>query len=115
MNLAIRGIEANLGEPDSAGSFRREQFPDLKAGYVLANPPFNDSDWSGEQLIRWKFGAPPVGNANFAWVQHFVHQEEDQGLVKKPAGYHQYHAVNEALTAAVDAAAPSGDRRCGVV
>ena len=76
MNLAIRGIEANLGEPDTAGSFRRDQFPDLKANYVLANPPFNDSDWGGEQLredVRWKYGVPPAGNANFAWVQHFIH------------------------------------------
>jgi type I restriction enzyme M protein len=83
MNLAIRGIEANLGEPDSAGSFRRDQFPDLKADYVLANPPFNDSDWSGEQLrddVRWKYGVPPAGNANFAWVQHFIHHLAPTGL-----------------------------------
>jgi type I restriction enzyme M protein len=83
MNLAIRGIEANLGEPDSAGSFRRDQFPDLKADYVLANPPFNDSDWSGEQLrddVRWKYGVPPAGNANFAWVQHFIHHLAPSGL-----------------------------------
>ena len=83
MNLAIRGIEANLGEPDSAGSFRRDQFPDLKANYVLANPPFNDSDWSGEQLrddVRWKYGVPPAGNANFAWVQHFIHHLAPTGL-----------------------------------
>jgi len=83
MNLAIRGIEANFGEPDSAGSFRRDQFPDLKANYVLANPPFNDSDWSGEQLrddVRWKYGVPPAGNANFAWVQHFIHHLAPTGL-----------------------------------
>ncbi|MBM3748122.1 MAG: SAM-dependent DNA methyltransferase [Acidobacteria bacterium] len=70
MNLAIRGIDANLG-PEHADSFRRDLHPDLKADYILANPPFNDSDWGGEQLrddLRWKFGAPPAGNANFAWV-----------------------------------------------
>ena len=83
MNLAIRGIEANFGEPDSAGSFRRDQFPDLKADFVLANPPFNDSDWSQEQLrddVRWKYGVPPAGNANFAWVQHFIHHLAPNGL-----------------------------------
>ena len=83
MNLAIRGIEANLGEPDTAGSFRRDQFPDLRADYVLANPPFNDSDWGGEQTrgdVRWKYGVPPAGNANFAWVQHFIHHLAPTGL-----------------------------------
>jgi type I restriction enzyme M protein len=83
MNLAIRGIEATFGEPDSAGSFRHDQFPDLKADFVLANPPFNDSDWSGEQLrddVRWKYGVPPAGNANFAWVQHFIHHLAPAGL-----------------------------------
>ncbi|MEA5446748.1 class I SAM-dependent DNA methyltransferase [Gammaproteobacteria bacterium AB-CW1] len=75
MNLAIRGIEANLGaKPDS--SFTRDLHPDLKADYILANPPFNISDWSGELLrddVRWKFGVPPTGNANYAWIQHFIH------------------------------------------
>ncbi len=72
MNLAIRGIEANLGE-GSADSFHRDLHPDLKADYVLANPPFNDSDWRGELLKddkRWVYGVPPAGNANYAWVQH---------------------------------------------
>jgi type I restriction enzyme M protein len=76
MNLAIRGIDADLGEPDPAGSFFKDQHPALKADFVLANPPFNDSSWGGERLrqdVRWKYGVPPVGNANFAWVQHFVH------------------------------------------
>ena len=76
MNLAIRGIDADLGEPDSAGSFFKDQHPDLKADFVLANPPFNDSSWGGERLredVRWKYGVPPVGNGNFAWVQHFIH------------------------------------------
>jgi type I restriction enzyme M protein len=76
MNLAIRGIDADLGEPDPAGSFFKDQHPDLKADFVLANPPFNDSSWGGDRLredVRWKYGLPPVGNANFAWVQHFIH------------------------------------------
>jgi len=75
MNLAIRGIEANLGE-QPADSFVRDLHPDLKADYILANPPFNVSDWSGKLLrddVRWKFGVPPVGNANYAWIQHFIH------------------------------------------
>lgn len=75
MNLAIRGIEANLGlQP--ADSFLRDLHPDLKADYILANPFFNDSDWSGELLqgdVRWRYGTPPVGNANYAWIQHFIH------------------------------------------
>ena len=73
MNLAIRGIDAQLEHGDS---FHADKFPDLKADYVLANPPFNDSDWRGEQLEddqRWVYGTPPAGNANFAWVQHFIH------------------------------------------
>ncbi|WP_048306472.1 class I SAM-dependent DNA methyltransferase [Halomonas sp. PR-M31] len=75
MNLAIRGIEANLGE-QPADSFTRDLHPDVKADYILANPPFNISDWSGELLredVRWKFGVPPTGNANYAWIQHFIH------------------------------------------
>ena len=82
MNLAIRGIEANLGET-SADSFHRDQHPDLKADYVLANPPFNDSDWRGELLKgdkRWAYGVPPAGNANYAWVQHFIHHLAPTGL-----------------------------------
>jgi type I restriction enzyme M protein len=73
MNLAIRGIDAQIAHGDS---FHNDQHPDLKADYVLANPPFNDSDWRGELLRndkRWVNGAPPAGNANFAWVQHFIH------------------------------------------
>ena len=82
MNLAIRGIEGNFG-PEHADTFHRNLHPDLKADFVLANPPFNDSDWRGELLRedkRWKFGAPPVGNANFAWVQHFIHHLAPTGL-----------------------------------
>jgi len=75
MNLAIRGISNNLG-PEHADSFHRDLHPDLKADYVLANPPFNMSDWGGERLRedkRWVYGVPPVGNANYAWIQHFIH------------------------------------------
>ena len=75
MNLAIRGIEANLGlQP--ADSFLRNLHPDLKADYILANPPFNISDWSGRLLqddVRWRYGTPPAGNANYGWIQHFIH------------------------------------------
>ena len=82
MNLALRGIDGNLG-PEHAGSFHRDLHKDLKADYVLANPPFNDSDWGGERLredVRWKYGTPPTGNANFAWVQHFIHHLAPTGL-----------------------------------
>jgi type I restriction enzyme M protein len=75
MNLAIRGIEANLGE-QPADSFTRDLHQDLKADFILANPPFNVSDWSGELLrgdMRWRYGTPPIGNANYAWIQHFIH------------------------------------------
>ncbi|MCF5144401.1 N-6 DNA methylase [Pseudomonas sp. PA-6-1D] len=74
MNLAIHGIEAKLGELP-ADTLLRDQHPDLKADFVLANPPFNVSDWSGQLLRgdkRWTYGAPPVGNANYAWIQHFI-------------------------------------------
>ena len=82
MNLAIRGIDGNLGK-EHADSFHRDLHPDLKADYVLANPPFNDSDWGGERLKddkRWKFGIPPAGTANFAWVQHFIYHLAPTGL-----------------------------------
>lgn len=82
MNLAIRGIEGNLGK-EHADSFHHDLHPDLKADYVLANPPFNDSDWRGDLLAddkRWKYGTPPVGNANFAWVQHFIHHLAPTGI-----------------------------------
>ena len=81
MNLAIRGIEANLGE-ENGDSFRRDLHADLKADFVIANPPFNDSNWNGELLkedVRWHYGVPPAGNANFAWVQHFVHHLAPHG------------------------------------
>lgn len=75
MNLAIHGIEARLGDRP-ADTFLNDQHPDLKADYVLANPPFNVSDWSGALLRgdrRWACGNPPTGNANYAWIQHFIH------------------------------------------
>jgi type I restriction enzyme M protein len=75
MNLAIRGIAANLGD-QWADSFQRDKHAGLKAHYILANPPFNVSDWGGQHLredVRWKYGTPPVGNANFAWLQHMIH------------------------------------------
>ena len=74
MNLAIRGIDANIQFGDT---FTADGHPDLKADYILANPPFNISDWKGEQLRddkRWKYGLPPVGNANYAWLQHFLYK-----------------------------------------
>ena len=73
MNLAIRGIEGQIAHGDS---FHNDRHPDLKADYILANPPFNVSDWGGERLAedqRWQYGVPPRRNANFAWVQHMVH------------------------------------------
>ena len=81
MNLAIRGIDANLG-PQWGDSFHRDHHKDLKADYVLANPPFNDSDWGGDRLredVRWTYGVPPKNNANFAWVQHFIHHLSPKG------------------------------------
>jgi type I restriction enzyme M protein len=80
MNLAIRGIDAQIAHGDT---FHADRHPDLKADYVLANPPFNDSDWRGDLLRedkRWVYGVPPAGNANFAWVQHFVHHLAPTGL-----------------------------------
>ncbi|MCZ4553694.1 class I SAM-dependent DNA methyltransferase [Gordonia rubripertincta] len=75
MNLALRGIEADFGN-HSADSFTEDLHPDLRADFVIANPPFNVSDWWDARLAddpRWKFGTPPQGNANFAWVQHFIY------------------------------------------
>ncbi|MBI5429438.1 MAG: SAM-dependent DNA methyltransferase [Nitrosomonadales bacterium] len=76
MNLAIRGIDASQVKWNNEGSFLNDAHKDLKADYIIANPPFNVSDWSGELLRndgRWKYGTPPAGNANFAWLQHFVY------------------------------------------
>jgi type I restriction enzyme M protein len=82
MNLAIRGIEANLGG-QNADSFHNDLHKTLKTDFLLANPPFNDSDWGGDRLrddVRWKYGVPPTGNANFAWVQHFIHHLAPTGI-----------------------------------
>ena len=82
MNLAIRGIESNLG-PHNGDSFHNDLHKDLKADFILANPPFNISDWKGELLredVRWKYGIPSVGNANYAWVQHMIHHLSPTGI-----------------------------------
>jgi type I restriction enzyme M protein len=82
MNLAIRGIDANLGER-SDDTFHRDHFPDLRADFILANPPFNKDDWFSGALrddVRWAYGVPPASNANFAWVQHFVHHLAPNGI-----------------------------------
>jgi type I restriction enzyme M protein len=82
MNLAVRGIDADI-KWNSEGSFHKDALRDLRADYVLANPPFNISDWGGERLRedpRWKYGPPPAGNANFAWIQHIVHHLAPVGV-----------------------------------
>ncbi len=79
MNLAIRGIEGQIAHGDT---FHNDQYPDMRADYILANPPFNVSDWGGDRLRedqRWQYGVPPVRNANFAWVQHIVHHLSPTG------------------------------------
>ncbi|WP_133596284.1 type I restriction-modification system subunit M [Tepidicella xavieri] len=81
MNLAVRGIDADI-RWNNEGSFHKDELRDLKADYILANPPFNISDWGGERLredVRWKFGVPPVGNANYAWLQHIYHHLAPNG------------------------------------
>lgn len=81
MNLAVQGIDADI-RWNNEGSFHRDELPDLKADFILANPPFNISDWGGERLaddVRWKFGTPPKGNANFAWLQHILHHLAPRG------------------------------------
>lgn len=80
MNLAIRGIDGQIAHGDT---FHNDRHPDLKADFILANPPFNISDWGGERLAgdkRWQYGTPPKGNANFAWVQHIVHHLAPAGV-----------------------------------
>ena len=83
MNLAIRGIDGSQVKWNNEGSFLKNLHPDLKADFVIANPHFNDNDWSGTLLQsdgRWKYGTPPAGNANFAWVQHFVYHLSPKGV-----------------------------------
>jgi type I restriction enzyme M protein len=80
LNLAIRGIDAKIAHGES---FHADAHKELKADYVIANPPFNDSDWGGQRVredVRWKYGVPPPGNANFAWVQHFLHHLSPTGV-----------------------------------
>ncbi|WCF07662.1 type I restriction-modification system subunit M [Paenibacillus thiaminolyticus] len=82
MNLAIRGIDSNLGE-SHADTFHNDLHKNLKADYILANPPFNISDWGGDRLTedaRWSFGVPPTGNANYAWIQHMVNKLAPNGV-----------------------------------
>lgn len=81
MNLAVQGIDADI-RWNNEGSFHRDELPDLKADFILANPPFNISDWGGERLAedaRWKFGVPPKSNANFGWLQHIIHHLAPRG------------------------------------
>jgi type I restriction enzyme M protein len=83
MNLALRGIDANLGS-QWGDSFSNDQHPDLRADFIIANPPFNISDWGGESLrddARWKYGVPPAGNANYAWIQHMLHHLSPTGTM----------------------------------
>ena len=82
MNLAIRGIDSSQVKWNNEGSFLNDTHKDLKADYVIANPPFNDSDWSGDLLRkdgRWKYGTPPTGNSNYAWIQHFLYHLSPSG------------------------------------
>jgi len=80
INLAVRSIGGEISHGDS---FHNDQHKDLKSDYLLANPPFNDSDWGGESLrndVRWQYGVPPVGNANYAWIEHFIHHLSPSGI-----------------------------------
>lgn len=91
MNLAIRGIEGQIEQGDT---FHNDRFPDLKADFILANPPFNMKEWGGERLRedkRWKYGVPPVRNANFAWVQHIIHH-------LAPTGYAGFVLANGSMS-----------------
>uniref|UniRef100_UPI00321FD5DA HsdM family class I SAM-dependent methyltransferase n=1 Tax=Thermogutta sp. TaxID=1962930 RepID=UPI00321FD5DA len=91
LNLAIRGIDGRIEQGDT---FHNDRFPDLKADYILANPPFNMKDWGGELLRedkRWKYGVPPVRNANFAWVQHIIHH-------LAPTGYAGFVLANGSMS-----------------
>jgi type I restriction enzyme M protein len=84
MNLALHGIDGSQVEWNNEGSFLNDAHKDLKADFILANPPFNDSDWAGELLktdARWRFGTPPTGNANFAWLQHMIYHLSPKGIM----------------------------------
>ena len=83
MNLAIRGIDADLGQYN-ADTFFNDCHPTLRADYIMANPPFNLSDWGADKLqddVRWKYGIPPAGNANFAWMQHMIYHLAPNGRI----------------------------------
>ena len=83
MNMAIRGIDANFG-PYQADTFFNDLHPTLKADFIMANPPFNLSNWGQEKLkddVRWQFGTPPAGNANYAWIQHMIHHLAPNGKI----------------------------------
>lgn len=83
MNMAIRGIDANFG-PYQADTFFNDLHPTLKADFIMANPPFNLSSWGQEKLkddVRWKYGIPPAGNANYAWIQHMIHHLAPNGKI----------------------------------
>lgn len=83
MNLAIRGIDSSNIKWNNEGSFLNDAHKDLKADFIIANPPFNDSDWSGDLLkddARWKYGIPPASNANYAWIQHFTYHTSPKGM-----------------------------------
>ncbi len=97
MNLAIRGIDFNLGK-EPGDTFIRNQHPDLRADYILANPPFNISDWwhgSLEGDPRWVYGTPPQGNANYAWLQHMLHHLQPHGPRWHCAGQWQHEQQPE--------------------
>ena len=84
MNLALRGIDGSQVKWNNEGSFLKDTHPDLKSDFILANPPFNDSDWSGDLLrkdARWKYGIPPVANANYAWMEHMVYHLSPNGIM----------------------------------
>ena len=95
MNLAIRGIDSSQVKWNNEGSFLKNAHRDLKSGYIIANPPFNDKKWSGHLLKkdgRWKYGIPPEGNANYAWIQHFIYH------LKPKSGYAGFVMAKGALT-----------------
>ncbi|MBN1930715.1 MAG: SAM-dependent DNA methyltransferase [Desulfobacterales bacterium] len=108
MNLAIRGIDSSQVKWNNEGSFLNDSHKDLKADYVIATPPFNDSDWSGDLLRkdgRWKYGTPPTGNANYAWIQHFIYH-------LSPSGQAGFVLAKGALTSKTSG---EGDIRKGLI
>ncbi len=117
MNLAVRGIDAEI-KWNSEGSFHKDELRDLKADYILANPPFNISDWGGDRLredARWKYGVPPAGNANFAWVQHIVHHLAPNGVAGTVLANGSMSSTQSGEDAIRRALIEGGDGRPGVV